>query len=45
MNERKLKRFAWLVQCIACAKFNEISTYVASGELEQGLTGLNSWCS
>ena len=43
MNERKLKRFAWLMQCIACAKFNEIRAFIVSGEWKQGLTGLNSW--
>jgi len=43
MNERKLKRFAWFVQCIGCAKFNEIGAFIVSGEWKQGLTGLNSW--
>jgi hypothetical protein len=43
MNERKLKRFAWFEQCIGCAKFNEIRAFIVSGEMKQGLTGLNSW--
>src|SRR5690606_1336173 len=32
INKGKLKRFAWLMHCIACARFREVRAFIATGE-------------